>query len=250
MAQPPVLNCKQNAYTGRSVLVDVAFGCGDVPDPKTLNYMPFGAMKTKSLSMSQDTVDATADDTQGFFRDMIGTYKDFTFSGDGIARAKDGSRSNVVMLTKYFMTNQQANVWTRVTYPDITVWFYGLISDMSREAPDDDVATYSFEVVATSSDHGVVIADTPDTRVAVTGLTVTPPTVDMTAIGETQQLVVAVLPAEANQYALYTSGDESVATVDASGLVRAVGAGTTTITAYSVDDMTKEETVTVTVTIS
>ena len=247
MALPPVLDCTTNAYTGKNVLVDVAFGCGDVPDPRDLSFMPFGAMRTKSLNISQDTNDATADDTVGFFREMIGSYKNFTFSGDGVARAKDGSRSNVVMLTKYFMTVQQANVWTRITYPDITVIFYGMINDMSRESPNDDVATYSFEVTATSSDHGVIVDDTPDTTVAVTGVTMLPKTLAL-KVGATGNVAATVAPAGANQVVLYTSTNEAAAKVNAAGVVTATGVGTAIITALAVGNMSKTDTCTVTVT--
>ena len=63
MAQPPILNCNTTGYTGKNVLFDVAFACGDVADPKALSYMPVGGMKTKDLDMGQDTTDATTDAT-------------------------------------------------------------------------------------------------------------------------------------------------------------------------------------------
>lgn len=247
MAQAPILNCKQSAYTGKNVLVDIAFGCGDVADPKILNYMPIGAMKGKSLSITQDTVDATADDTVGFFREMIGTYKDFTFSGDGVARAKDGARSNVVLLTKYYMTNQQANVWLRITYPDITVWAFCLITDMSRDAPDDDVATYSLEVVATASDFGVIVDDTPAVGVEVEGVTADPKTLSV-EVGATGTITATVTPPEANQDVLYSVCDETIATVTQDGVVTGVSTGTCTVTVFAAGDMTVTDTVAVDVT--
>ena len=63
MASPPVLDCPKNAHTGKNVLVDVTFGCDDVPDPRDLSFMPFGEICTKSLNISQDAIDATADDS-------------------------------------------------------------------------------------------------------------------------------------------------------------------------------------------
>ena len=62
--------------------------------------------------------------------------------------------------------------------------------------------------------------------VAVTGVTVTPTTVDL-KVGETKQLTISIEPARATN-TRYTcqSNKESVATVDNTGLVTAVGLGT------------------------
>ena len=247
MALPPVLDCPKDAYTGKNVLVDFSFACGNVPDPRDLSYMPIGAMRGKSMNISQDTIDTTSDATEGLFRSMIGSYKSFTFSGDGVALARDGSRSNLVMLTKYFMTVEQSNIWMRVTYPDITVYFYGLINDLSREAPNDDVATFSLEVTATSSSHGVIVDDTPNTTVTVTGVTMLPKTLAL-KVGATGNVAATVAPAGANQVVLYTSTNEAAAKVNAAGVVTATGVGTAIITALAVGNMSKTDTCTVTVT--
>ena len=52
---------------------------------------------------------------------------------------------------------------------------------------------------------------------------------------ESQQLTATVLPAEASQELMWTSSDESVATVSQSGLVSAVAAGHAVITATTTD---------------
>ena len=52
---------------------------------------------------------------------------------------------------------------------------------------------------------------------------------------ESQQLTATVLPAEASQELMWTSSDESVATVSQSGLVSAVAAGNAVITATTTD---------------
>ena len=55
-------------------------------------------------------------------------------------------------------------------------------------------------------------------------------------VGATQQLSFVVNPSTAKQAVLWESSDESVATVDANGLVTAIAKGNTTITATHVDD--------------
>ena len=68
-----------------------------------------------------------------------------------------------------------------------------------------------------------------------TTVTVSPATADLTALGATVQLSAEVRDQNAGVMAgatvTWSSGDTSVATVDASGLVTAAGNGTATITA-------------------
>ena len=71
--------------------------------------------------------------------------------------------------------------------------------------------------------------------VAVTGVKVTPTTVDL-KVNETKQLTISVEPDDAtNKNYTCKSDKESVATVDNTGLVTAVGAGTATITITTAD---------------
>ena len=82
--------------------------------------------------------------------------------------------------------------------------------------------------------------------VPVTGVTVTPKTVDLT-VGKTKQLTISVQPATAtNQRYTCQSDNESVATVSNTGLITAVSAGTATIT-VTTEDGNKTETCAVTV---
>ena len=83
--------------------------------------------------------------------------------------------------------------------------------------------------------------------VAVTGVKVTPTTVDLKE-NETKQLTISVEPDDAtNKNYTCKSDKESVATVDNTGLVTAVGAGTATITITTADG---GKTVTCTVNVS
>ena len=82
--------------------------------------------------------------------------------------------------------------------------------------------------------------------IPVTGVTVTPKTVDLT-VGKTKQLSISVQPATAtNQRYTCQSDNESVATVTNTGLITAVSVGTATIT-ITTEDGNKTETCKVTV---
>ena len=77
----------------------------------------------------------------------------------------------------------------------------------------------------------------------VASVTVSPKTNNLT-VGTTRQLNAAVEPATAKQDVTYTSDDDAVATVNSSGLVTAIAAGTAVIT-VTADDKTDTATVNV-----
>lgn len=246
MAKMPEFVCKKNTYTGKEVLVDVAFACGDVLDPKILPYYSIGGFTTKSLTSDMDTLDATTDITVGDFRDMTGSYKSLSFSGDGVAARKDGSMSNVNALSDAYYTRSQVNVWLRLTYPGITFWFYSIVTSFNLDGGNDELVTFSTEFVATGSSHGVIIERTENSDVEIS-VELTSTTVDLTAIGEKEAIDFSILPANADQRAVFKSSDEDIATVDYDGVVTAVGEGTCEIEVISIADMSKTKTVDVSV---
>ena len=86
--------------------------------------------------------------------------------------------------------------------------------------------------------------------VSVTGVSLNTTAETITTAGGTVQLIATVAPANAsNQNVTWSTSDASVATVDATGKVTAVGNGTATITATTVDG-SKTATATITLNIS
>lgn len=83
--------------------------------------------------------------------------------------------------------------------------------------------------------------------VPVTSLAVSPTTASI-AVAGTRQLTATASPSGASQSVTWASATPSVATVNSSGLVTGVSAGTAVITATSVSDPTKTATSTITVT--
>ncbi|MDV2138597.1 Ig-like domain-containing protein [Citrobacter amalonaticus] len=80
--------------------------------------------------------------------------------------------------------------------------------------------------------------------IPATGITVTPETASVN-VGDTTSLTAALAPAGATDIVSWESSDPVVATVNASGVVTGVAAGTATITAKA---RTFTDTVTITVT--
>lgn len=80
----------------------------------------------------------------------------------------------------------------------------------------------------------------------VTGVTIDAPTTDV-ALDATLQLTATVQPSTESQSVRWTSDDETIATVSASGLVTGVAAGTARITATSTEASTQSASVMITV---
>lgn len=239
------LNCASSKFVGKSVLAEFALACGDV-DPLTLTWLPLGAARNKSLTMSADTVDATADDSVGSFRDTLITYKTFEVSIDGVTARDDGTTVNQQLLFNHFVTDPQPYVWIRLTGPINTVTGFCVLTEFSQEFPYDDVATYSMTASATSRPGGLPSVIVEDTPIPVTSVTVTPATASV-AIGNVTNLDSLIAPAAANQAVTWSTSAALVATVNSSGRVSGLSAGTATITATSVIDPSKTDTCVVTV---
>lgn len=239
------LNCASDKFVGKSVLAEFALACGDV-DPLTLTWLPLGAARNKSKTMSADTVDATADDSVGSFRDTLVTYKTFELSIDGVTKRDDGTTSNQQLLSNHFETDPQPYVWIRLTGPINTTTSFCVLTEFSEEYPYDDVATYSMTASATSRPGGLASVITTLTPIPVTSVTVSPATATV-AVGLTTNLLSHVFPNAALQSVTWSSATPAKATVNASGIVTGVAAGTSVVTATSVSDPTKSASCTVTV---
>lgn len=241
------LNCASSKFVGKSVLAEFALACGDV-DPMSLTWLPLGAARNKSLTMSADTVDATADDSAGSFRDTLINYKTFEVAIDGVTARDDGTTVNQQLLFNHFVTDPQPYVWIRLTGPINTVIGFCVLTEFSQEFPYDDVATYSMTASATARPGGLDSVLVEDTPITVTAVNVTPATATV-QIGNVTNLLATVAPAAAVQAVTWSSATPATATVSSTGVVTGVAAGSVVITATSVSDPSKTDTSTVTVTV-
>lgn len=91
------------------------------------------------------------------------------------------------------------------------------------------------EIALTSEDGEITASGTIRVVVSPTGLTV-PETLTLTVGGEAASAAATVEPADATDYTVtYTSSDEAIATVDATGSVTPVAVGETDVTAEITD---------------
>jgi uncharacterized protein YjdB len=122
-----------------------------------------------------------------------------------------------------------------------------LDAHLQSTSPCINTGKPSFATIAGEKDldgHGRISGSAVDigvdeygssTTVAVTGVSVSPTSASI-AVGATQQLTKTIAPSNAtNQNVTWTSNNTSVATVNSSGLVTAVAAGSATITATTQD---------------
>lgn len=243
--------CKSAKYVGKIVPIDYQISCGsNMPNPGL--WKRFTALRAKELGLSWETIDATADDSVGALRENIASFQTLSISGDGTCKASGNGYQNLVELTKHVanpvLTDGQPVAWLRMTFPDITFIAFCIISDLSRSAPTEELVTFSFEASATASDFGLIVQDTPNPDgPAVTAVEAMPETLALAA-GATGEIAVTVTPPTASKLVTYTSADTDIATVSATGVVTAIGAGTVEITVISDVNPTKSASVEVTVT--
>lgn len=243
--------CKNQKFVGRTAILEYAIGCGDQM-PAAADWKRLGAMRAKELTIEWETTDATADDSIGALRENLATFQTLSVSGDGVLKVAGTGAAALIALTKHVIkpeaTGGEPVAWIRLTFPDLTFTFFAIVTNMSRSAPYDDVATYSFEASATASDFGLIVEETPDPDApAVDTVAVTPATASI-AEGATRQLTAAITPTGAAQGVIWSSSDTDKATVSQMGLVTAVAAGSATITGTSTADSAKKGECAVTVT--
>lgn len=157
--------CEMQKFVGRDVVMEYAIGCAD-EQPLEAEWKRFGSMRAKEFNLEWETADATADDSVGSLRENLATFQTLSISGDGTVKASGDGAANLIALTKHVAkpttTGGQPFAWIRMTFPDLTFTCFMIVTNMSRSAPHDDVATYSFEASATASDVGLLVEDTPE----------------------------------------------------------------------------------------
>lgn len=153
--------CESGAFTGRDVVVYYAIACPEA-QPTASEYKRLGMMRGKTVGVEWDTADATGDMSAQFTKENLTTYKDVSFSGDGVTRKEDAYAQNA--LKRHIFnpppeTSSQPFVWLKIVSPnDITEGPF-LVTSWEDEAPHDDVATWSLEA---SSAGQVDVRDVPD----------------------------------------------------------------------------------------
>ncbi|MBK5074599.1 Ig domain-containing protein [Budviciaceae bacterium CWB-B4] len=236
---------------GRVAVLRMAFGCPDTV-PQAADWVRLGALTTKAIDYSMNTISSDADDSKGLVENVV-TNMDLTISGEGEWRKRAKvTEIGPVKMSKYIFTEVQAQrqpgLWVRFDFlgADEGTYIQGYFNatSWSSDFGSSDFATYSGEWKVADADS-VTFVDGSDIPVA--SVTVTPAT-STGAAASTVQLTANVLPADAtDKTGVWTTSDATKATVSSTGLVTRVATGSATIT-FTTNDGAKTATSAITIT--
>jgi uncharacterized protein YjdB len=151
-----------------------------------------------------------------------------TLAPTAVSISSGGSAQLTATVVPATATNKTV-AWSSSNNLVATVSATGLVTAVGAGTATITVTTQDGNFTATCA---VTVTIIP---VSVTGVSVTPATSSIT-VGGTAQLTATVAPATAtNKTVAWSSGNNLFATVSATGLVTAVGAGTATITVTTLD---------------
>ena len=143
--------CESGAFTGRDSALYYCIGCPG-NKPVLADYKRLGMMRGKTMEVSWDNADATGDMSAEHTKETLVTYKNVTFSGDGVSRKEAVYNQKEVKRHAYNpsdATNGQPYIWLKFITPiDVTEGCF-TITSWSDESPHDDVATWSTECSST-----------------------------------------------------------------------------------------------------
>ncbi|MCW8110169.1 Ig-like domain-containing protein [Yersinia intermedia] len=244
----------QNDYgklVGRVAVLRMAFGCPETP-PLAADWKRMGALTTKGLDYSMNTISSDADDSKGLVENLV-TNMDLTISGEGEWRKRaKATEIGPVNMSKYLFTEVQAGrqpgLWVRFDFLGVDdgtyIQGYFNTTSWSSDFGSSDFATYSGEWKVADADS-VTFVD--GSAIPVASVTVAPAT-STGAVATTVQLTATVLPADAtDKTGVWTSYDATKATVNSTGLVTRVAVGTATIT-FTTNDGAKTASSNITIT--
>lgn len=224
---------------GKVAVLRMAFGCQDAV-PALSEWQRLGAMTTKGIDYSMNTVNSEADDAKGVVENLVNSM-DFTISGEGEFRQKDKANEiGAMRMSKYIFdevrAGRQPTVWVRFDFAgeDAGTYIMGYFNttSWSGDFGTSDISTFSGEWKVYDADTVVFEVADP---IAATGITVTPETAAIN-VGATVQLNGVIAPANATNHGItWSSSAPAIATVSQTGLVTGVADGTATITATSAD---------------
>jgi predicted secreted protein len=134
-----------SAFTGRDVMVEFAIAKEDA-SPGSLTYQRLGMMRGKSMKVSWDDTDTTADQSPAFTKTGLVTFKSVEFSGDGVSYGDavyNQKTYKAQAISPGSSTDNQPKFWLRMTAPD-GVWEGPFVNtEWSDDAPHDGAATWS-----------------------------------------------------------------------------------------------------------
>lgn len=143
------------ASTGRDVLVEFSIA-DESASYASLVWSELGMVRGKSMKLSWDTVDTTADSSPEFTKTSLVTFKSAEFSADGVSYGDAVYNQKVLKAHVYngdASMGYQPKAWIRQTELDGSVTYGPFIfKEWSDDAPHSDAVTWS----TSASSNGAV----------------------------------------------------------------------------------------------
>jgi predicted secreted protein len=138
------------AFVGRDVLVEFSIA-DESASVGGLTFSTLGMMRGKSMKTSWETADTTADDSPGFTKTSLVTFKAVEFSGDGVTYTE--AMHNQGTLKEHVIspgagTANQPKVWFRMTDPTGVYVGPFIVSEWSDDSPYSDTCTWSISAMS------------------------------------------------------------------------------------------------------
>lgn len=140
-----------SAYDGKTCAVSFSIQ-PETAAPDGLTWTVLGMMRTKSLKISWDTADTTADSTPDSAKSAIATRKSVEFSGDGVSY--DDAAYNQRILKAHInlpgaTTQNQPKAWIKMQFESGESYIGPfMITGLSVDAPEADAETWSIEATS------------------------------------------------------------------------------------------------------
>lgn len=150
-------DCSASAgkYLGKRTLVEVSLDTCSDTYPTEEQWSKIGALTSKDLDFSGNTVESSADDNAGGFNETFVTNQagSFTFAGEQKeVQAADELLNEIIQFRFDQMAQyKQPSLWLRVTTPARTYTFWVNFVNYSEANPTNELATYNLTFQATAS---------------------------------------------------------------------------------------------------
>lgn len=158
----PAANNDFGKLIGKVAVLRMAFGCPDAV-PALSEWKRLGAMTTKGIDYSMNTINSEADDAKGLVENLVNNM-DLTISGEGEFRKSDKDNEiGAWRLSKYIFDEVQAgrqpNLWVRFDFAGENAGTYiqGYMNttSWSGDFGTNDISTFSGEWKVYDADSSI-----------------------------------------------------------------------------------------------
>lgn len=139
-----------SAFTGRDVVLEFAIG-NETDNPASLTFKRLGMLRDKSLPVTWDTVDTTADMSPAFTKTNLVTFKAVEANCSGVAYTDaiyNQSELKAHVYNPGAGTGNQPKVWLKQTAPDGVTQGPFIVSSWDSASPYADVVTFQLTAMS------------------------------------------------------------------------------------------------------